>query len=77
MTKNLSAVYQFLKTGSGEFQAPRQENRSPGLAKIAPWWLIHRENYSAKAEGQVTGGLSHQRFLLKPAAVMLNNNQPD
>jgi hypothetical protein len=42
-TQNLSSVYQFRKTGSGQFLQPGQFNLSPGLAKIAPWWLAHRD----------------------------------
>ena len=55
MTQNLSSVYQFRKTGSGQFQAQRQVNRSPGLAKIAPWWLARRDSFSAKAPGMTVG----------------------
>jgi hypothetical protein len=55
MTQNLSSVYQFQDAGSGYFQQARQEFRSPGFAKIAPWWLARRDNYVAKAPGQVVG----------------------
>jgi hypothetical protein len=55
MTQNFSDVYQIRKTGSGEFLAPRQVNRSPGLAKIAPWCLARRDNSSAKAAGLSVG----------------------
>jgi hypothetical protein len=33
VTQNLSSVYQFRKTGSGQFLQPRQLTLSPGLAK--------------------------------------------
>jgi len=55
MTKNFSSVYQFRKTGSGQFLPPGQVNRSPGLAKIAPWWLARRDSLSAKALGLLAG----------------------
>jgi len=55
MTQNFSALYQFLITGSGQFLPPRQVNRSPGLAKIAPWWLARRDSFSAKAPGLMAG----------------------
>jgi len=55
MTQNISSVYSFRKTGSGQFLHPRQVNRSPGLAKIAPWWLARRDSFSAKAPGLMVG----------------------
>jgi len=55
MTQNFISVYQFHKTGSGQFQAPRQVNLSPGLAKIAPWWLARRDSFSAKAPEVMVG----------------------
>jgi hypothetical protein len=67
VTQSLSSFYQFRKTGSGQILQPRQFNRSPGLAKIAPWWLAHRDSFLAKVPGLMVGGLRHQRFLLIPA----------
>ena len=55
MTKGLSSVYQFRKTGSGQFLHPGQVNLSPGLAKIAPWWLARRDSFAAKAPGLMVG----------------------
>jgi hypothetical protein len=55
MTQNFSSVYQFRKTGSGQFQAPIQVYLSPGLAKIAPWWLARRDSFQAKAPGLMVG----------------------
>ena len=55
MTQNFSALYQFIITGSGQFLPPRQVNLSPGLAKIAPWWLARRDSFSAKAPGLMVG----------------------
>ena len=55
MTQNFFSVYHILKTGSRQFQAPRQVNLSPGLAKIAPWWLARRDSFSAKAPGLMVG----------------------
>jgi hypothetical protein len=55
MSKGFSSVYQFRKTGSGQFLQPRQFNRSPGLAKIAPWCLARRDSFSAKAPGLMVG----------------------
>jgi len=55
MTKGFSSVSQFRKTGSGQFLLPRQVNLSPGLAKIAPWWLARRDSLTAKAPGLIVG----------------------
>jgi hypothetical protein len=46
VTQNLSSVCQFRKSGSGQFLQPRLFNRSPGLAKITPWWLARRDSAS-------------------------------
>jgi hypothetical protein len=54
-TKGFSLVYQFRKTGSGQFLQPGQIYLSPGLAKIAPWCLARRDSFSAKAPGQIVG----------------------
>jgi len=70
VTQSLSSVYQFRKTGSGQSLQPRQLNLSPGLAKIAPWWLVRRDSFLARqlaGTGTRNGGLRHQRFLLIPA----------
>ena len=61
MTISFSSVYHFRKTGSGHPDSyrdlqPGQVNPSPGLAKIAPCWLAHRDNLAAKAPGLVNGG---------------------
>jgi hypothetical protein len=60
MIQNLLSVYQFRKTGSGQFLQPGQFYLSPvpiaiGMAKIAPWWLARRDNFLAKVPGLVTG----------------------
>jgi hypothetical protein len=72
VTQNLSSVYQFRKTGSGQFLQPRLFNRSPGLAKIAPWWLARRDNFLAKVPGLVSAGCATNAFCSYPLAV--NNN---
>jgi len=55
VNQNFSTVYQICDAGSGQILLPGQPYRSPGLAKIAPWCLAHRENISAKAVGEETG----------------------
>jgi hypothetical protein len=64
MTLNLSLIGQIRDFGSGQILKPRQFYLSPGLAKIAPWWLARRDYFLAKVPGLVVGGLRHQRFLL-------------
>jgi len=58
MDQNLSAIYQFRKTGSGQFLQTGKFYLSPGFAKIAPWCLAHRDSISAKAPGHVNGWAS-------------------
>jgi len=55
VTQNFSFVFRFRKTGSGQFHLPGQIYLSPGLAKIAPWWLARRDNFLAKAPGLMVG----------------------
>jgi len=55
MTQNLSSVYSFRTTGSGQILPPGQFYLSPGLAKIAPWCLARRDSLSAKAPGLSAG----------------------
>jgi len=43
MTKSLSSVYPFQDSGSGQICAMGTNYLSPGLAKIAPWWLVRRD----------------------------------
>ncbi|MCX6320409.1 MAG: hypothetical protein NTX93_01185 [Bacteroidia bacterium] len=55
MTQNFLSVYQSRKVGSEQFLQPGQIYLSPGLAKIAPWWLARRDYFLAKVPGLVTG----------------------
>jgi hypothetical protein len=55
MTQKFSTVYSFRTTGSGQFHQPGQIYLSPGLAKIAPWCLARRDNFTAKAPGLTVG----------------------
>jgi hypothetical protein len=47
MTINFSVFCQ-LFSGSGQILQPGQFYLSPGLAKIAPWWLARRDYFLAK-----------------------------
>jgi hypothetical protein len=75
VTQNLSSVYQFLKTGSGQILQPRQLTLSPGLAKIAPWWLAHRDSFLAKVPGLETAGCATTAFCSYPLAVSCKANR--
>jgi hypothetical protein len=70
VTQSLSSVYQFRKTGSGQILQPRQFNHSPGLAKIAPWWLARRDSFLAKVPGLESAGCATNAFCSYPLAVM-------
>jgi hypothetical protein len=48
LTKNFLLIYQIRDFGSGQILQPRQFYYSPGLAKIAPWWLARRDYFLAK-----------------------------
>jgi hypothetical protein len=70
VTQNYSSIYQFRKTGSGHFLLPGQLYRSPGLAKIAPWWLARRDSFLAKVPGLVSAGCATNAFCSYPLAVI-------
>jgi hypothetical protein len=59
MTLKLSLICQIRDFGSGQILQPRQLYLSPvpiaiGIAKIKPWWLARRDNFSAKVPGLVS-----------------------
>jgi hypothetical protein len=53
VTFNLSLICQ-IYSGSGQILHPGQLYRSPGLAKIAPWWLARRDYFLAKVQELVS-----------------------
>jgi hypothetical protein len=74
VTQNLSSVCQFRKTGSGQFLKPGQFYLSPGLAKIAPWWLFRRDSILAKVPGLESAGCATNAFCSYPLAVIDNKS---
>jgi hypothetical protein len=70
MTQNLSSVYNYQASGSGQLLQARHVNLSPGLAKIAPYLPCRRGSFSDKVPGLVAGWLrqvtltAHTRWLL-------------
>jgi hypothetical protein len=55
LTNKSSLICQIRDFGSGQIMQPGQFYLSPGFAKIAPWRLVRRDKFLAKAPGQVTG----------------------
>jgi hypothetical protein len=74
LTNNFSLIYQIRDFGSGQFLQPRQLYLSPGFAKIAPWWLARRDNFSAKVPGLVSADGATNVYSLNRRAVRLSKN---
>jgi hypothetical protein len=72
MTLNFSLIYQFY-SGSGQILQPRQLYLSPGFAKIAPWWLARRDNFSAKVPGPVSAAGATNVYSLNRRAVIVHS----
>ena len=70
LTQNLSLIYQIRDFGSRQILQPRQLYLSPGFAKIAPWWLVRRDNFQAKVPGLVTADCATNVYSLNRRAVM-------
>jgi len=70
MTINFSHFCQFF-SGSGQILQPGQLYRSPGLAKIAPWWLARRDSLSAKVPGLVSAEGATNAYCPYQRAVIL------
>ena len=69
VTHNFSLIYQIRDFGSGQILQPRQFYLSPGLAKIAPWWLARRDYFLAKVPGLVSAGGATNVYSLNRRAV--------
>jgi hypothetical protein len=69
LTLNFSLICQIRDFGSGQILLPRQLYRSPGLAKIAPWWLARRDSFSAKVPGLVSADGATNVYSLNRRAV--------
>ncbi|MCX6253708.1 MAG: hypothetical protein NTV31_04435 [Bacteroidia bacterium] len=72
MTNSFSLICQIRDFGSGQILQPRQLYRSPGLAKIAPWWLARRDSFSAKVAGLVSADGATNVYSLNRRAVIAN-----
>jgi hypothetical protein len=69
VTINFSLICQIRDFGSGQILQPRQFYLSPGLAKIAPWWLARRDSFSAKVPGLVSADGATNVYSLNRRAV--------
>jgi hypothetical protein len=72
MTLNFSLICQIRDFGSGQILQPRQLYRSPGLAKIAPWWLACRDYFLAKVPGLVSAYSATNVYSLNRRAVSVH-----
>jgi len=70
VTQNFSLIRQIRDFGSGQILQPRRLYLSPGFAKIAPWWLARRDNFSAKVPGLVSADGSTNVYSLNRRAVI-------
>jgi hypothetical protein len=70
MTNSFSLICQIRDFGSGQILQPRQFYLSPGLAKIAPWWLAHRDYFLAKVPGLVSADGATNVYSLNRRAVI-------
>jgi hypothetical protein len=71
VTYNFSFICQ-IYSGSGQILQPRQIRLSPGLAKIAPWWLARRDYFLTKVPGLVSAGGATNVYSLNRRAVSTN-----
>jgi hypothetical protein len=69
MTINILHFWQFF-SGSGQILLQGKLYRSPGLAKIVPWWLARRDSFPAKVQHDASAGCATTAFCSYPLAVM-------
>jgi hypothetical protein len=72
--QNLSSVYQIRYSGSGQIRNAGTNYLSPGLAKIAPWWLARRDSFLAKVPGLVSADGATNAYCPYQRAVSTNTN---
>jgi hypothetical protein len=72
LTNKFSLICQIRDFGSGQILQPRQLYLSPGLAKIAPWWLARRDYFLAKVPGLVSADGATNVYSLNRRAVRFN-----
>jgi hypothetical protein len=71
MTVKFSFICQSF-SGSGQILHPGQLYLSPGLAKIAPWWLARRDYFLAKVPGLVSADGATNAYCPYQRAVSVN-----
>jgi hypothetical protein len=73
MTINFAHFCQ-LFSGSGQIRIAETNYLSPGLAKIAPWWLARRDRFSAKVPRLGTAdGATNAYFPYRRAVILCKN----
>ena len=72
-TQNFALICQIRDFGSEQILQPRQLYLSPGLAKIALWWLARRDYFLAKVPGLVSADGATNVYSLNRRAVMGNS----
>jgi len=72
LTNKFSLIGQIRDFGSGQILQPRQFYLSPGLAKIAPWWLARRDYFLAKVPGLESADGATNVYSLNRRAVSKN-----
>jgi hypothetical protein len=70
LTNNFSLICQIHDFGSGQILLPGQFYLSPGFAKIAPWRLARRDNFSAKVPVFESADSAANVYSLNRRAVM-------
>jgi hypothetical protein len=73
MTINISLICQFF-IGSRQILHPGQLYRSPGLAKIAPWWLARRDSFLAKVPGLISADGATNAYCPYQRAVIVHSS---
>jgi hypothetical protein len=77
LTQNFSLICQIRDCGSGQILLPRQILLSPGLAKIAPWWLARRDSFFAKVPGLVSADGATNFYSLNRQPLYVRFYTPD
>jgi hypothetical protein len=77
LTNTFSLICQIRDFGSGQILHPGQLYLSPGLAKIAPWWLAHRDSFLAKVPGLVSADGATNVYSLNRRAVIKNTRKSE
>ena len=73
VTLKSSPILQIRDSGSGQIRKIGTNYLSPGLTKIAPWWLARRDSFSAKVPGLVSADGATNAYCPYQPTVMVNS----